>query len=180
MALKGSIREVGRGLDMPLDEVDQIAKAVEIFGGKPHIDSKYKTRYPELFKYVEIMNGVIVSMGSHPSGFIVSPITLDDHVSTVYTKESKYRVTSINMKELDGENYVKLDILGLDNIELINETCKLAGIDRLTPDNVDIKDMNVWKSLRESTLGVFQFESKFKLPSYCSNAIVKNSVNAIA
>jgi DNA polymerase III subunit alpha len=160
MALKGSIREVGRGLEMSLDEVDEIAKAVEVFGGKPHIDSRYKTKYPELFKYVDLLNGVIVSMGSHPSGFVVSPIDLETTVSTVYTKESKYRVTAINMKELDGENYVKLDILGLDNIELINDVCKMAGIERLTPDNIDTKDMNVWKSLRESTLGVFQWESE--------------------
>jgi DNA polymerase III subunit alpha len=158
-ALKGSIRLVGKGLDMPNDEVDAIAKAVETFNGKDRIDDKWKKKYPELFEYVEIMNGVIESMGSHPSGFVVSPIDLKSNVSTIYTKESKYRVTSVNMKELDGENYVKLDILGLANIELINETCKLAGIERLTPDNIDTNDMPVWKSLQESTLGVFQFES---------------------
>lgn len=157
--LKGTIRLVGNGLEMPLDEVDAIAKAVETFGGKDRIDEKWRRQYPKLFEYVDIMIGVIESMGSHPSGFIVSPISLEDHVSTVYTKESKYRVTCLNMKELDGENYVKLDILGLANIELINETCKLAGIERLTPDNIDTKDMEVWKSLRESTLGVFQWES---------------------
>ena len=153
MALKGSIREVGRGLGMSLDEVDHIAKNVETD------EDKFRKQYPELFTYVDRLNGVIASMGSHPSGFVVSPITLDDNVSTLYTKESKYRVTSVNMKELDGENYVKLDILGLDNIELINEVCKLAGIERLTPDNIDTNDLKVWKSLRESTLGVFQFES---------------------
>jgi DNA polymerase III subunit alpha len=158
-ALKGSIRLVGKGLDMDLDTVDMIAKAVETFNGEDKIDDKWRKQYPELFKYVDIMNGVIESMGSHPSGFVVSPISLDDNISTLYTKESKYRVTAVNMKELDGENYVKLDILGLANIELINECCKLAGIERLTPDNIDTTDMNVWKSLRESTLGVFQFES---------------------
>lgn len=158
-ALKGSIREVGRGLNMDLDEVDTIAKSVESFGGKDRVDKKIREKYPEMFKHVDILNGVIVSMGSHPSGFVVSPISLEDHVSTVYTKESKYRVTAVNMKELDGKNYVKLDILGLANIELINECCKLAGIPRLTPDNMDTDDIEVWKSLGESTLGVFQFES---------------------
>lgn len=158
--LKGSIRLAGNGLDMKLDEVDQIAKAVETFNNKDRIDEKWRKRYPELFEYVDIMQGVIESMGSHPSGFVVSPISLADHVSTLYTKESKYRVTAVNMKELDGENYVKLDVLGLANIELINETCKLAGIERLTPDNVDDEDMDVWKSLQDSTLGVFQFESE--------------------
>ena len=158
-ALKGSIRLVGKGLEMDLDLVDSIAKSVETFNGKDRIDDKIKNKYPEMFKYVDLLNGVVESIGSHPSGFVVSPIELSTNVSTVYTKESKYRVTSVNMKELDGENYVKLDILGLDNIELINETCKLAGIERLTPDNLDVDDIDVWKSLRESTLGVFQFES---------------------
>lgn len=158
-ALKGSIREVGRGLGMDLDEVDRIAKAVESFNGEDHIDASYKRKYPELFAYVDIFNGVVTSMGSHPSGFIVSPIDLNSNVSTVYTKDSKHKVTSVNMKELDGENYVKLDVLGLMNMELINETCKLAGIERLIPDNIDINDIAVWKSMRESTLGVFQFES---------------------
>ena len=158
-ALKGSIRLVGKGMDMPLDVVDTIAKSVETFNGKDHIDKKFREKYPEMFEYVDLLSGVIESMGSHPSGFVVSPIDLDTNVSTLYTKESKYRVTSVNMKELDGQNYVKLDILGLDNIELINETCKKAGITRLTPDNIDISDEKVWKSLRESTLGIFQFES---------------------
>src|SRR5690606_37512723 len=156
MAMKGSIREVGRGLDgFDDDTIDFIAKNIETD------ESKFRKQYPELFKYVDIFNGVIVSMGSHPSGFVVSPsdVDLQTNISTLYTKESKYRVTAVNMKELDGENYVKLDILGLANIELINEVCKMAGIERLTPDNVDTNDMNVWKSLRESTLGVFQFES---------------------
>ena len=39
------------------------------------------------------------------------------------------------------------DILGLDNIGVINDTCKSLGIERLTPDNVDLDDMDVWKSI---------------------------------
>jgi len=159
-ALKGSIRLVGKGLDMPLNVVDEISKAVESFDGKDRIDDKWRKKYPELFEYVDLMNGVVESMGSHPSGFVVSPIDLDTHVSTVYTKESKYRVTAVNMKELDGENYVKLDILGVMNVEIVNEACRLSGIQRLTPDNMDTTDIDVWKSLRESTLGIFQIESE--------------------
>ncbi|MGL6083889.1 MAG: hypothetical protein ACRC4N_16065 [Gammaproteobacteria bacterium] len=52
-----------------------------------------------------------------------------------------------------------MDILGLDNIQLINDVCDTVGIERLTPDNIDTDDIDVWKSLQESTLGVFQFES---------------------
>ncbi|MFJ3388894.1 DNA polymerase III subunit alpha [Lysinibacillus sp. NPDC086135] len=154
IATKGAIRDVSRALNIPLNEVDEISKAVD-----NNTLDKYRNKYKKLFEYVDLLEGTIVSMGSHPSGFVVSPIDLNSNVSTIYTKESKYKVTSINMKELDGQSYVKLDILGLDNIEIINEACKLANIERLTPDNIDVNDINVWKSLRDSTLGVFQFES---------------------
>ena len=65
----------------------------------------------------------------------------------------------INMKELDDLMYVKLDILGLDNIGVINDTCKKLGIERLTPDNTDMEDMNVWRSIRDNTTLIFQWES---------------------
>ena len=64
----------------------------------------------------------------------------------------------LNMKEIDSLNYVKLDILGLDNIQIINETCKLAGIERLTPQNIDDNDEAVWQSIKEDTLGIFQWD----------------------
>lgn len=154
--LKGSIRAMGGGIGMHIKEVDRIAKQVDEYTGK--IPDNVINKYPELFRLVDTFNGTITSIGSHPSGFLVAPLNLKEHVGTMFTNKSKYKVSQLNMDELDGKNYVKLDILGLMNIELINETSKLAGIDRLTPDNLDTKDMDVWKSLAESTLGVFQFE----------------------
>ena len=66
----------------------------------------------------------------------------------------------LNMKELDDLMYVKLDILGLDGCGVINETCRLAGIERLTPDNVNLEDEEVWKSIRDDTTLIFQWESE--------------------
>lgn len=160
IALKGAIREVGRALNMDLSVVDKIAKSVYKDEKKNDaVDEYYRETYPELFKYVDLVSGVIVSIGSHPSGFIVSPISLDDNIGLCYTKESKYPVSQINMKELDGCNYVKLDVLGLDNIEIVNDVCEIADIERLTPDNLDVSDEDVWNSIRESGLGIFQWES---------------------
>lgn len=47
----------------------------------------------------------------------------------------------------------------MDNIGVINETCRMLGIDRLTPDNTDMDDMEVWKSIRDDTTLIFQWES---------------------
>jgi DNA polymerase-3 subunit alpha len=179
VALKGAIREVGRALKMELDLIDEIAKAVYADENKKDtVDQSYRDSYPELFKYVDLVNGVIMSIGSHPSGFIVSPISLEDNVGLCYTKESKYPVTQINMKELDGLNYVKLDMLGLDNIELINDTCELAGIERLVPDNMDVNDEAVWNSIRESGMGVFQWESP-SAQAYLKNLLSPETIEKI-
>ncbi|UUV25975.1 MULTISPECIES: PHP domain-containing protein [Lysinibacillus] len=173
IAEKGTIRDVGRALKMPNDIIDEIAKSVDNGG----ID-RYRNKYHELFEYVDLIKGTIKSMGSHPSGFIVSPTPLEENISTIYTEKSKYPVTSINMKELDGLNYVKLDILGLDNIELINDACEMAGIERLTPDNVKADDVEVWKSLTDSTVGVFQFESPSAF-DYVKKLFSNSSLNRI-
>lgn len=47
----------------------------------------------------------------------------------------------------------------MDTIGIINETCKLLGIDRLDPDNTDLDDEAVWKSIRDDTTLIFQWES---------------------
>jgi DNA polymerase III subunit alpha len=155
IALKGAIRDVGRALEIDLKIVDEISKNIE------GDEDKYRKQYPELFKYVDLCSGVITSVGSHPCGFVVSDITIDDNMGLFTTSSSNYVISQVNMKEIDSLNFVKLDILGLDNVQIINEACKLANIERLTPDNVDFNDVKVWNSIAESNLGIFQWESDF-------------------
>lgn len=152
IALKGAIRDVGRALEIDLDTVGKICNAVD------DNENEMREQYPELFEYVDIVNGTVVSVGSHPCGMVVAPHDVRPMFGTFRTSTSKYPISQINMKEIDSLNYVKLDLLNLDTIELINETCKLAGIERLTPDNVDINDVDVWNSMRDDTTQIFQWE----------------------
>lgn len=165
IALKGAIRDIGRGLGYPLEEVDKIAKAVhDITEGENKItviDDIWRKKYPELFEYVDMVSGVIVSVGTHPSGVLVTDHNILEMIGVCSTKDSDYPVTFLNMTELDALGYVKLDILGLSNIGVINKTCKLANIERLTPDNVDLEDEKVWKSIRDDTSLCFQWNSNF-------------------
>ena len=98
------------------------------------------------------------NMAVHNCGTIVAPHDVTDTFGVFTTSTSEYPISQINMKEVDALNYVKLDLLKLDTIELINETCKLAGIERLTPDNVDILDIKVWDAIRDDTTQIFQWE----------------------
>lgn len=187
VALKGSIRDVCRalytkeipqwvqdkmdsdckGYGKPTDETaelykrykdgkyleiaDDICKNIELH------EEEYRKKYKDVFEYVDIINGTVVSVGTHPCGLICSPIPLDENVGLMTLSTCNYPVSMLNMKEIDSQNFVKLDLLGLDNVTLINKTCELAGIERLTPDNV-VDDEKVWMSIRENTLGIFQWE----------------------
>lgn len=188
VALKGSIRDVCKALykkETPKKLEEQAKSDVEGYGTlldatskaiKQHLDNTYlnisnyicenvetdearmRKEYPDVFEYVDIINGTVVSIGVHPCGTVVSPIPLNTEMGLLTVSTSDKPVTMINMKEVENLFFVKLDILGLDNVELINETCKLVGINRLTPDNVP-DDEKVWKSMRDNTVGIFQWES---------------------
>lgn len=154
VALKGAVRDVGRALGVPLSEVADICDNIEVK------EDYYRENHPELFKYVDMVNGCVVSVGNHPCGLVVAPHSIDDRLGLFTTSTDTVSISQINMKEVDSLNYVKLDLLKLDTIELINETCKLANIERLTPDNIDANDVDVWNSMRDDTTCIFQWEGK--------------------
>lgn len=136
-----------------------------------------REKYPELFKYVDMVNGVVVSVGNHPAGCVVSPYPVDEWFGTFTTSTDEYPISLLNMKEIDSLNFVKLDILGLDNIGLIYKTCDLAGIPFATPDNIPADDLDVWDSIREDTTMIFQWESQSAtayLKQLMSNETIEN------
>ena len=61
IALKGAIKDVGRALRMSIVETSAISEAVYLEDGKWIIDDVFRERYPDLFKYVDIVSGTIVA-----------------------------------------------------------------------------------------------------------------------
>lgn len=160
IAMKGAIKDVCRALNISLAEAQTISDAVSL--NENHqwtISDEWKQKYPEVFEYVDIVNGTIVSIGTHPSGVLVTDTDIESDLGLCSIATSDYPVSMVDMHSLDAMMYVKEDVLGLDNIGVINETCKLLGIDRLTPDNTDLDDEAVWNSIREDTTLIFQWES---------------------
>lgn len=156
IATKGAVKDVARALNIPLNIAQEISN--QIVDNK--IPDELRKKYEKLFEYVDIVNGVVVSVGSHPSGVLVTDKDIASNIGVCSLSTSDYPVSMLNMKELDDLMWVKLDLLGLDNVGVINETCKLIGIDRLNPDNVNLNDEDVWRSIRNDTTLIFQWESK--------------------
>ena len=140
--------------------VDYMKLSDEIISIAEVDEAEARKKYPEVFKYVDLVNGCVVSVGNHPAGCVVSPTPVDEWFGTFTSSTDEYPISLLNMKEIDSLNFVKLDILGLDNIGLIYKTCDLAGIPFLTPDNTPPDDMAVWKSIRDDTTMIFQWESQ--------------------
>lgn len=140
--------------------LDHLTFANEIIDLAEVDEEKARKLYPEVFYYVDMVNGVVVSVGNHPAGCVVSPFPVDEWFGTFTTSTDEYPISLLNMKEIDSLNFVKLDILGLDNIGLIYKTCDAANIPFATPDNIPLDDIKVWESIREDTTMIFQWESQ--------------------
>lgn len=109
IALKGAIRDVCRALYKDggfkgktyLQTADEICKLAE------SNEASARKKYPDVFEFVDIVNGTIVSVGTHPSGVLLSDLPIDETVGLCSLSSSPYPVSMLNMKELDDLMYVK-------------------------------------------------------------------------
>lgn len=165
IALRGAIRDIGRGLDMPLETVDEIAKAVyEATEGENKvttIDDSWRKKYPKLFEIVDLVQGTVTSLGSHPSGVLVADRDIESELGICTLAGDEYPVCVLNMKELDSLNWVKMDELALDNVGVINKCCDVAGIERISPKNLTFDDDKVFESIKNDTSLIFQLNSNY-------------------
>ena len=152
-AEKGTIDEICRGLEIDLKTAEKIKSEYE------RDKDKTREKYPEVFYYFDGLVNTVVSKGVHPAAIIISPITLSDHYG-VYHYDGKL-VISINMEEVHEVSLVKYDILGLKNVGVIKDCCKLAKIKYPKSHEIDWNDRNVWNDISKSNIGIFQFESAY-------------------
>ncbi len=119
-----------------------------------------RKKYPEVFYYYDGMLGCVISQSQHPAGIIASPINLIDNYGGFINADGQV-VLPINMEEIHEINLVKYDLLGLQNVQIIRDTCKLANIPYPKSYEIDWNDEKVWADMITSPVGLFQFESDY-------------------
>lgn len=169
MADKGVIDEIVRGfankyrkdnnLDKKADTPYSLDYAKEIKSAYELDKESAIKKYKDIFYYFDGMVGCVVSKGIHPAGIIASPISLNDNYGTFWYDGK--RVITLNMEEVHEVSLVKYDILGLKNIGIIKETCKLVGIPYPKSHEINWHDDEVWDDMIKSNVGIFQFESDY-------------------
>lgn len=119
-----------------------------------------KKKHPDIFYYFDGLLNTAVSQSMHPAGIIVSPITLQDNYGMFWSSDGK-RILQINMEECHEVSLNKYDLLGLKNVEIIKDTCALAGIKYPKSHEINWEDQAVWKDMLTSPAGIFQFEGEY-------------------
>ncbi|MFH1523927.1 MAG: DNA polymerase III subunit alpha, partial [Chloroflexota bacterium] len=180
MGARAALRDVARVSDIPLPEVDRIAKMVPNIPGKsvtlmdalehvPDLKAAYDSadHLRELIDTASGMEGVVRNAGTHAAGVVISdrPIIeyLPLHRPTSNSDETPIKtVTQFEMGILDKLKMLKVDFLGLATLTTMARTCDLIrerhGVTYML-DNIPTDDPETYKFLGEgNTLGVFQLE----------------------
>ncbi len=172
MKAKAVIRDVGRVMNVPLSEVDRIAKMVPERPGvslqealKENSDLKQASEvddtHKKLFEISMVLEGMNRHASTHAAGVVVAPGKLIDYVP-LYKPRGGEVTTQYDMKCVEEIGLLKVDFLGLRNLSVIEKTLHLLKERDVELDIEDIPDQDE-KTLalfgQGNTIGVFQFES---------------------
>jgi DNA polymerase-3 subunit alpha len=163
LGARAAIRDVGRALDMPLPEVDGIARLIPAIPGKPaHIadvlnkdhefySSELEQRYKgekavkELLDTARNLEGVARHASSHAAGVIISDRPLEEYVPLNRPTSGEEglggldRVTQWPMEIVESIGLLKVDFLGLSTLTVMRRAARLIEERyrvRYTMDNI--------------------------------------------
>jgi len=181
MGARGAIRDVGRVMNIPLPEVDRVAKIIpgpqqgktpsiaETLEKSPELRAVYESsdQMKKLIDTASRMEGGIRSVGTHAAGVIISdaPITeyLPLHRPTGQNEDLP--IKSVAQYDMDGINdlgLLKVDFLGLVTLTLMAKACELIEARhgrKLNLENIPTDDPEVYRYISEGhTVGMFQLE----------------------
>lgn len=173
MQARAVIRDVGRALDMPYQQVDKIAKLIpaipnisleEAIANEPRL-SALAAKNPTVERLLTIaraLEGLPRHASTHAAGVVVSDRPLSHYVP-LYRGTKGEVVTQFDMKGIEQVGLIKFDLLGLKTLTSIQKTLKLIEKNhkvKIELSQIDLKDKATYKLLCQGdTCGVFQLES---------------------
>ncbi|MDQ0202792.1 DNA polymerase III subunit alpha [Pectinatus haikarae] len=172
MAARGAIRDVGRVLDIPYNDVDKVAKMVPTELGmtldKALKNSKELHHIYEndavihrMIDFARDIEGMPRHSSTHAAGIVIARQPLTDYVPVQISEGTL--VTQYDKDYVEQLGLLKMDFLGLRTLTVISDAVK--NIRENTGNNIDIGDIPLndaatAKMLRTGdTCGVFQMES---------------------
>ena len=179
MGSKAALRDVARVMEIPLPEIDKVAKLVPFVSGRATTMkdamevAEFKQIYdtqPHLREVIDIaarMEGTVRNAGTHAAGVVISDHPIEEylplHRPTSNSEETPIKsVTQFEMGILDSLGMLKVDFLGLITLTVMARACdhifRRHGI-KFDLNNIPIDDPQSFELMGAGqTAGVFQVE----------------------
>ncbi len=172
MAARAAIRDVGRVIDMPYNQVDRIAKEIPFAIGmtidkalvmNPKLneimDEDEQAKY--LIEMAKKVEGMPRHASTHAAGVVIAKKAVEEYVPLYMHNDSVS--TQFTMGTLEELGLLKMDFLGLRTLTVIRNAMDNVeaqhGI-QIDFSGGDYEDPNVYQLISKGeTLGVFQLES---------------------
>lgn len=200
LAARGVLKDVGRVLNFPFNEINELTKTIPILFGKikplsecikevPEFKNYFKTGTEEqkqdkkkLFEYSSILENLNKNSSIHASGIVITPSDVTDYVPLSKVPKENSFFTQYDMNSLEDAGLIKIDFLGLKELKVIQRTLDKVNKKynlNLTPESIPLDDKKTYELFSNgATVGVFQF-SKSKMREYLSKLKPQN-INDLA
>ena len=171
--VRGIIRDLGKALSLPPDQVGQLAKRMDHHAGRDI--RKEMSRMPEfrhlldapgwrdLLELAPQMANFPRLIQQHSGGMVISSSPLIEVVPVMHGAIDGRYVMQWDKDAVDTANMVKIDFLALGTLSQMQEAVRLVEQrtgEPLDLSRIDVYDQAVYDSLhRADTVGIFQVES---------------------
>ncbi len=174
--LRSTVREIGKALDLPPGEIEQVARLADRRSGGLADELEQlpgfqgRTAAPlwkELCELAEEIAGLPRHISQHVGGMVISSRPLVDIVPLERAAMADRVVCQWDKDSCDDARFIKIDFLALGMLSLVEECVELvAGRAGTPPDlsRIDFADAAVYDRIcRGDTVGLFQIESRAQI-----------------
>ncbi len=177
LGAKAAIRDVGRALDYPLNEVDRVAKMIPTgpnvkLGDVLENVAEFKDAYESsdyirrLIDHARLLEGVARNAGTHAAGVVVADRPIVEyaplHRPTKGDSAGGFPVVQFEMNHLERVGLLKMDYLGLASLTVMRRACELIAQrhgKHFDLSNIPVEDPKAFDLFaRGDVTGVFQVE----------------------
>src|SRR5229473_146537 len=172
--LRSAVREIGKALDLPLGEIELVAKlsdgrADELEHLPGFAGRKDAPIWKELCQLAHEIRGLPRHVSQHPGGMVISSRPLVELVPLERAAMEDRVVCQWDKDSCDDARFIKIDFLALGMLSLVEECVELIA--RRTgggppPDlsRIDFEDPAIYDRIcAGDTIGLFQIESRAQI-----------------
>src|SRR5437667_9780299 len=174
--LRSTVREIGNALDLPLGEIEQVAKLADRRSGGladeleqlPGFEGRTTAPlWKELCELAEEIAGLPRHVSQHVGGMVISSRPLVEIVPLERAAMEDRVVCQWDKDSCDDARFIKIDFLALGMLSLVEECVELIARRTGTPPDlsrIDFEDPAIYDRIcAGDTIGLFQIESRAQM-----------------